>query len=100
MKMKSLAMLVVLGALSFPSIAPAFTDTDDNSNNQSVQGPADNAMPNQSNDTMPNQNNDMMSNQNNDMNNNSNMQNDMMHNNPNSANNEISPDTATGDDDY
>lgn len=86
MKMKSLAMLAISGALaaSFAYVAPAMAD-DTSNNGQSMQAPSDNGMQNNSSQNTGSSPSD------NSMNNNSNST---------SGSDEGSPDTATGDDDY
>jgi hypothetical protein len=76
MKMKSFAVCAISGfiAASFGLIAPAMAD--DAANGQNMQAPADTQMPNSS---MPSNNNNSATNPDND---------------------DSTPDTATGDDDY
>lgn len=89
MKLKSIALLSASGLLALTGVIPLAMadDMGNNLGNQSqyqppsMQTPSDNAVPNQSNDMLGNM-----------------QQNDNMENNPN--NNEMSPDTVTGDDDY
>lgn len=85
MKAKSIAVLAITGVLAMSLITPAAAADDYMGNNnpsgQSTQQPA--------NGTMPNQSNDMLGNT---------PQNDNM--NDNNSSNDVSPDTATGDDDY
>lgn len=86
MKIQSIATLAVVGMLALSCTAQAAAANDEmgaNSNGQSMQPPST------SNSAVPNQSNDLLNNM---------PQNESMNN--NNASNEISPDTATGDDDY
>lgn len=91
MKLKSIALLIMVGALTLLTSLPVAAATNDMSNNsqnnkQTVPVPTDNTVTTEN--TVTNQSNDLL--------NNMQPQNDNIDN----RNNEISPDTVTGDDDY